>query len=63
MDFSMKGEGGESRVPIRYFEGKKWLENHLESLPDCQNALYYVYLVLEVTMNMAIVWYSAVTPA
>ena len=33
-------------------------ENHLDSLPDCQNALwsvaalYYVYIVVEVTMNI-----------
>ena len=35
------------------------LKNHLVSLPDCQNAfcmefeLYYVYIVVEVTMKMA----------
>ena len=34
------------------------LKNHLDSLPDCQNALwsvgalYYVYIVVEVTMNI-----------
>ena len=37
MAFAMKGGRG-SRVPLRYFEEKKSFKNHLESLPDCQNA-------------------------
>ena len=51
-------KGGGTRVPLTYSE--KWFfENHLESFPDCENvldlvwALYYVYIVVEVTLNMA----------
>ena len=45
-------EGGGSRVPHTYSE-------NLESFPDCENvlhlvwALYYVYIVVEMTLNMA----------
>ena len=54
--FSMKGGGLEFHIPILKND---FLENHLESFPDCENvlhlvwALYYVYIVVEVTMNMA----------
>ena len=52
----MKGGGLE-------FLKNDFFENHLESFPDCENvfctfalivwALYYVYIVVEVTLNMA----------
>ena len=49
--FFMKGGG--SRVPHNYSEND-FLENPLESFPDCENVylvwtLYYVYIVVEVT--------------
>ena len=56
MFFSMKGGGLEFHIPILKND---FLENHLESFPDCENvlhlvwALYYVYIVVEVTLNMA----------
>ena len=54
--FSMEGGGLEFHIPILKND---FLENHLESFPDCENvlhlvwALYYVYIVVEVTLNMA----------
>ena len=60
MVFSMKGGGLEFHIPILKND---FFENHLESFPDCENvfctfalivwALYYVYKVVEVTLNMA----------
>ena len=47
----MKGGGLEFHIHI--------LKNNLESFPDCENVLhlvwafYYVYIVVEVTLNMA----------
>ena len=52
MEFSMKGVGGVSSS-VRVFFFNFLLNNHLESLPDCQNALCYVYIVVEVTLNRA----------
>ena len=58
MAFAMKGGGSrgglECHIPIlkNYF-----FKNHLESFPDCVLhlvwALYYVYIVVEMTLNMA----------
>ena len=58
MVFSMKGGGGlEFHIPLLKND---FFKNHIESFPDCENvfctlvwALYYVYIVVEVTMNMA----------
>ena len=60
MAFAMKGgsRGGlERHIPILKND---FFKNHLESFPDCENvflhlvwALYYVYIVLEMTLNMA----------
>ena len=60
MAFAMEG-GGVSRglechLPILKND---FFKNHLESFPDCKRALhlvwalYYVYIVAEVTLNMA----------
>ena len=54
MAFAMKG--GEFHIPILKND---FFKNHLESFPDCENvlhlvwALYYVYIVVEMTSNMA----------
>jgi hypothetical protein len=57
MVFFHEGGGGlEFHIPILKND---FSENHLESFPDCENvlhlvwALYYVYIVVEVTLNMA----------
>ena len=53
----MKGGGLELHTPILKND---FFENHLESFPDCENvfctivwALYYVYIVVEMTLNKA----------
>ena len=57
MFFPMKGGG--SRVPHIPILENDFFDNHLESFPDCENvlhlvwALYYVYMAVEVTLNMA----------
>ena len=57
MVFAMKGGG--SRVPMPILKDD-FFENHLESFPDSENvfctivwALYYVNIVVEVTLNLA----------
>ena len=58
MVFSMKGKGGlEFHIPILKND---FFKNHLELFPNCENvilhlvwALYYVYIVVEMTLNMA----------
>ena len=45
MAFAMKGGGLASHQSILK---KKLFKNHLESVPDCQNA---VYIVVEVTIE------------
>ena len=57
MVFAMKGGGSrgglECHIPILK---NVFLRNHLESFPDCENVfctLYYVYIVVEMTLNMA----------
>ena len=52
-------KGGGSGVPHTYSEKWFFLKKHLESFPDCENvlhlvwALYYVYIVVEMTLKMA----------
>ena len=56
-----EGEEGGSRVPLRFFFFNFLLRNHLESLPECQNALrcvahslsFILCIVVEVTLNRA----------
>ena len=45
MAFAVKGVG-RSRAPLRYFE-KKMFKNHLESLPNCQNVLYCIWVCFD----------------
>ena len=56
MTFVIKGGGG-VKSAIRT---KIYFKNHFESVSDCQNvflqivlALYYICIVVEMTMNMA----------
>ena len=62
MVFAMKGGRGsrgglECHIPILKYD---FFENHLESCPDCKKCVlhlvwvsYYVYIVVEMTLNMA----------
>ena len=56
----MKGGGLEGVSSATYLFWKVNLfENHLESFPDCENVFllvwdwYYVYIVVEMALNMA----------
>ena len=49
-------KGGGVSCANKVFWRKKSFKNHLESLPDCQNiisALYYIDIVVGVTLNRA----------
>ena len=51
-----RGGGLEFHIP---FLKSDFSKKHVESFPDCENvlhlvwALYYVYIVVEMTLNMA----------
>ena len=52
-----RGGGLQFHIPILKND---FFKNHLESFPDCENvfvllvwAFYYVYIVVEMTLNMA----------